>query len=219
MKIDKRIIEKLVNEFYISREILDMSIQNECNMLLLEKDDVSDAILEENDNEAFELSLHLQQLKSDSTIQDESLRERLHMLGVLLYMSFKEEREGFANGLNGFLRNCGYKITRDNVDNLARHDESHVILHVLKVLNDVFNGLINDPKTDEAIEYINNMHYTSKQYSREYLKKLSDKTLRDFEKRIGRAKYNLIDVNENKLLKINEMKYIPLNIRKEKRNV
>lgn len=183
--IDKILIDDFVKEFYISREILDESILFECYSVYAGKPDTDFGLTDEER----ELTAMLMELMDDVAIKDVALRERLYLMAIMM------------------------NVPSTSVE-LVSHDESHYILYVLRVLSDVFNDVVNDPKTDETIEYINGLLGREK-YSRESLGRLCQKVTHDFQKRLNRAKFNLLDTNEA-IFRLPSTPYLPLNVKKNK---
>lgn len=165
-----------------------------------------------NDN-TYKMAQELINTQNNITINDEALRERLYMLGMMFYLSFKQEQSGFANGLYAFLKHCGYKLNRNNIDRLSHSDESFSAIRLLQILSDVLSGMINDDKIIHAINYINKTY--NKNYTLQILSKKCDKILRDFVKRVNRAKSEALypnDIYECYIPKIND--YLPLNFKR-----
>lgn len=61
-----------------------------------------------------------------------------YMFGVLLYLGFKEEREGFANGLYAFLMENKNELKWNNIDYYIKYDESSKFKKILNMLQDRF---------------------------------------------------------------------------------
>ena len=166
-----------------------------------------------NDN-TYKMAQELIAIESNKSIKDNALKERLYMLGMMFYLSFKQEQSGYANGLYAFLKHCGYTLTRKNIDKLSKSDESFSAIRLLRILSDVLCGVINDTTIHQAIEYINKKY--QKNYTIEIISKKCDKVMRDLVKRLNRAKAEALypnDIYESKIPKMNE--YIPLNFKKK----
>ena len=150
-----------------------------------------------NDN-TYKMAQELIAIENNKSIKDNALKERLYMLGVMFYLSFRQEQSG---------------LTRKNIDKLSKSDESFSVIRLLRILSDVLSGLINDNKIHQAIEYINDKY--QKSYTIELISKKCDKVMRDLVKRLNRAKAEALypnDIYESKIPKMNE--YMPLNFKK-----
>ena len=121
--------------------------------------------------------------------------EYVYLIGVILYMSFKQEQEGYANGLYAFLKNCGQKVTRKNIDELSEAEESFSMLRLLKMSKNYLLGI--PAKSQEMIDAIDtvNLSYGTK-YTAENLYDMANKIYKDFIRRLNRVKSLILFPNE-----------------------
>lgn len=199
---DKKIVERQVNRIYRSSVALDESVIYDCacvGVSLIEKSNYS---WESESN--YKLAQRLMDCRYNEQITNGNVRDFLYLFGLLFYLSFKQEREGYANGLYAYLKNCGRKLDKNTIHRLAKNDETHTILKYLMILNDCLSGVTNDNDIDDAIVYLNSMSDgNKKQYTKEKITKMCSEILRDMQKRINNAKYHALGLNETMLYPLN----------------
>lgn len=116
-------------------------------------------------------------------------------IGYGLYLSFIEEREGFANGLYARIMEERDNLNYNNIDELCRHDESYTLLKLLQYINDRIEK--NDFNQQEQVWINDILEITGKEW-KTIVNKLKY-TYKDFERRINNIKRLLI-----KKLKLSE---------------
>lgn len=189
----------------IEGEIRPQTFENSLQHEIQHYYDVDKSAYSWADDSQYKMSIELMQNKE----KDSFVRDILYSFGMMFYLSFRQEQSGFANGLYAFLKHCGKPLTRENIDKLSHSDESFSVIKLLSALCDSLMMDINKEKFSEAIDYINE-HY-GKQYSLEKLQRMCEKVLRDFVKRLNRAKAEALAPNIQYHPIIKKFSYSPLN--------
>lgn len=185
------IIERMSNKIYASDSILTDSIMRDVDHSLCESLGISREVEKESQrNFETEMSSYTWATNDVYKLAKKLLNDKneyVYLIGVILYMSFKQEQEGYANGLYAFLKNCGQKVTRKNIDELSEAEESFSMLRLLKMSKNYLLGI--PAKSQEMIDAIDvvNLSYGTK-YTAENLYGMANNIYKDFMRRLNRVK-------------------------------
>jgi len=141
-----------------------------------------------NDKSLYDYSIDLMNGKDMNSSEEMNFKK---LFGMMFYLSFKEEREGFANGLYAYLMDFKDYLAWENIDGYIKKEESYIYLKNIQYLKQIMdnnrfsmqekiwiNDILKDTKKGwNAIVKVTN--YTLKDYQRrlENIKKLVTKQL------------------------------------------
>lgn len=104
-----------------------------------------------------------------------------HNVALVLYMSFKSEIEGYANGLYAYVKQR-LKENPINVNQIFRESAAYEKLQQMYTAKNFINANINDKRMDAAF-----YPYRFTNIKKEKIGKIMDLTIREMVRRFGRA--------------------------------